>query len=256
MTNFSPTTPIAPVQAPSAWSRTLAWLVHAYTASGALAAFFGTLAAVNGRYRDSFLLMIAATLVDASDGVLARYGRVKEVLPGFDGARLDDIVDYLTFVFLPALLLYCAGDLPAGWGGLVASVVLLSSAYGFGSTDAKTSDHFFTGFPSYWNIVVAYLFVLELPPDVNAVILLGLAVMVFVPIRYIYPSRTTILPRTTNVLAAVWGAMGIAILWQYPQVSRTLVLASLAYPVYYFVLSFVVHTRTSGRPEGLQPRTD
>ena len=81
-----------------------------------LAAFFGTLAVVDGRYRDSFLWMIAATLVDATDGVFARYARVKDVLPGFDGARLDDIVDYLTFVFLPVLLLYYAGDLPAAVG--------------------------------------------------------------------------------------------------------------------------------------------
>src|SRR3954471_12326721 len=143
----------------SARPATVAWLGLAYTASVALAALFGAVAAVDGRYRDSFLWMIAATLVDASDGVFARHARVTDVLPGFDGARLDDIVDYLTFVFLPILLLYCAGDLPAGWGGAVASVVLLSSAYGFGSSDAKTSDHFFTGFPSYWNIVALYLHV-------------------------------------------------------------------------------------------------
>jgi phosphatidylcholine synthase len=124
---------------------------------------------------------------------------------------------------------------------IVPAAMLLSSGYGFSNASAKTSDHFFTGFPSYWNIVVLYLFLLDLPPDVNAAILLGFAVMVFVPIRYVYPSRTTILPRTTNVLGAVWAAAMLTILWQYPQVSRTLVLASLAFPVYYFALSFVVH---------------
>jgi phosphatidylcholine synthase len=128
--------------------------------------------------------------------------------------------------------------------------------YGFVAPDAKTADHFFTGFPSYWNVVVLYLLLLQLSPDVNALILLGFSVMVFVPIRYIYPSRTTVLPRTTNVLGAVWAAAILAILWQYPQVSRTLVLVSLAYPVYYFGLSFVVHAGRAGRPEGLQPRTD
>ena len=87
--------------------------------------------------------------VDATDGLLARKARVKERLPAFDGARLDDVVDYLTFVFLPVLFLYRSGALPDGWGGAVASVVLLSSAYGFASAnDAKTNDHFFTGFPS------------------------------------------------------------------------------------------------------------
>ena len=134
-----------------------AWLVHLYTASGALAAFFGTLAVFDGRYRLALLWMVAATVVDATDGLLARGARVKERLPAFDGARLDDIVDYLTFVFLPVLFLFRSGALPAGWGGGIASVVLLSSAYGFAAADAKTNDHFFTGFPSYWNIVALYL---------------------------------------------------------------------------------------------------
>src|SRR5215207_1762446 len=98
MTNPARPAAIDPVpEETSGPSQTFAWLVHFYTATGALAAFFGTLAAIDGQYRDSFLWMIAATLVDASDGVLARLGRVKDVLPGFDGARLDDIVDYLTF---------------------------------------------------------------------------------------------------------------------------------------------------------------
>src|SRR4051812_7009090 len=183
MTKSVQQAPADPVRAHrSAMNRPVAWLVHAYTATGALAAFFGSLAAVDGRYRDSFLWMIAATLVDASDGVLARLAQVKHVLPGFDGARLDDIVDYLTFVFLPVLLLYYAGNLPSGWAGFVASVVLLSSTYGFGSSDAKTSDHFFTGFPSYWNIVALYLHVAGLAPAMNAAILIGLSVLVFVRI--------------------------------------------------------------------------
>src|SRR6478609_3475005 len=116
MTKSAPQAPIEPVHGQPATNQVVAWLVHAYTAAGALAAFFGSVAVVDGRYRESFLWMIAATLVDASDGVFARLARVKDVLPGFDGARLDDIVDYLTFVFLPVLLLYSAGDLPAPGG--------------------------------------------------------------------------------------------------------------------------------------------
>jgi phosphatidylcholine synthase len=127
---------------------------------------------------------------------------------------------------------------------VVPAAMLLSSGYGFSHMKAKTSDHFFTGFPSYWNIVVLYLWLLQLSPDMNALILLAFAVMVFVPIRYIYPSRTTVLPRTTNLLAAVWAATLVVVLWQYPQASHALVLLSLAYPVYYFGLSFVVHART------------
>jgi phosphatidylcholine synthase len=125
-----------------------AWLVHLYTASGALCAFFGAVAVFADRYRDALLWMVVATAVDATDGLFARRVRVKERLPDFDGARLDDVVDYLTFVFLPALFLYRTGALPDGWSGGVISVLLLSSAYGFAAGDAKSSDHFFTGFPS------------------------------------------------------------------------------------------------------------
>jgi len=225
-----------------------AWLVHAYTATGALAAFFGTLAAIDGRYRDSFLWMIGATLVDASDGVFARRARVKEVLPGFDGARLDDIVDYLTFVFLPVLVLYCAGDLPSGWGGLVASVVLLSSAYGFGSTDAKTSDHFFTGFPSYWNIVALYLHAAGLGTTFNAVILIVLSGLVFVRIGYVYPSRTPVL-RTFTILAGLaWGVLLLRVVMALPERRTGLLAASLAYPLYYLGLSLALQMRRPAAP--------
>ena len=104
--------------------------------------------------------MVAATFIDATDGVLARRAQREGAhCRGFDGARLDDIVDYVTFVFVPALFLYQSGALPYGWAGGVAAAILLSSAYGFAAADAKTNDHFFTGFPSYWNIVALYLHV-------------------------------------------------------------------------------------------------
>lgn len=218
-----------------------AWAVHAYTASGALAAFLGTLAVFEGRYRTAFLWMIFATFVDASDGVLARLARVKETLPGFDGAKLDDIVDYLTFVFLPILLLVHAGTLPNSWSLIVAAVVLLSSAYGFASLDAKTDDYFFTGFPSYWNIVAVYLYAAGMPPWINAAILLALAVLVFVRIGYVYPSRTPVLRTFTVVLGGIWGAMVIAIVLMLPDPPPALILGSLFYPVYYTALSLVLH---------------
>jgi len=227
-----------------------AWLVHIYTASGALCAFFGTLAVFSSRYRDAFLLMVLATFLDATDGVLARAAAVKEVLPGFDGARLDDIVDYLTFVFLPALLLYHSGALPSGWGALVASCILLSSAYGFASGDAKTDDHFFTGFPSYWNIVALYLYAAKVPPAINAVILIGLTALVFVRIGYVYPSRTPTLRTLTLVLGSIWALLMIAVIYTLPDVPGALLAASLFFPAYYIVLSLVLQMR---RTRALRP---
>ena len=214
-----------------------AWLVHAYTASGAVLAFAAVLATFQDRFRTAFVLLIVSTLVDATDGILARAARVKEVTPGFDGARLDDIVDYLTFVFVPLLILYRAGNLPDGWGLGIAGAVLLSSAYGFASLDAKTDDYFFTGFPSYWNIIALYIHAARTPPLFNAALLLVLVALVFVRIGYVYPSRTPILQRTTNALGAVWALMMMAAVYLLPDVPRTLLVASLFFPVYYVALS-------------------
>jgi phosphatidylcholine synthase len=220
-----------------------AWGVHAYTALGAVAAFAMTAAIFQGRYQAAFLLMVAATAIDATDGALARWAQVKELTPRFDGARLDDIVDYLTFVFVPALLLYRTGTLPPQWAGLVVSAMLLSSAFGFAALDAKTDDHFFTGFPSYWNIVALYLYAGRLPPAVNAAVVLVLSALVFVRIGYVYPTRTPILRGLTIALCAVWGAMVLLMILMLPDVPGVLLIASLFFPVYYVVLSLILDAR-------------
>ena len=217
--------------------------MHAYTALGAVTAFAATVAIFDGRYRSAFLLMAAATVIDATDGVLARLAEVRRATPAFDGARLDDIVDYLTFVFVPILLLYRAGELPAGWGAAAVAAVLLSSAYGFSAVDAKTTDDFFTGFPSYWNVVALYLYAARLGPATNAAVLLALSAMVFVRIGYVYPSRTPILRGLTLTLCGVWGMMILAIIMRLPAVSPRLLIASLFFPVYYVVLSMILNAR-------------
>src|SRR5687768_15047587 len=218
----------------------IAWLAHVYTASGVVLAFLAARAVIDHDYRTAFFWLALQIGVDATDGVLARALRVKERTPTFDGAKLDDIVDYLTYVFVPALLVWRAILVPDRWTPWVVSAMLLSSAYGFNRTDAKTPDHFFTGFPSYWNIVVFYLLIAQLPPTVNALILLTLAVLVFVPIRYLYPSRTPVLMWPTNVLGAIWGVLMLVMLWQYPAISRPVFIASLVFPMYYAAVSLML----------------
>ena len=199
-------------------------------------------------YRAAFLWMIAATAVDGVDGWLARLARVSELAPGIDGKRLDDIVDYVTYVVAPAFLLLRAGVLPQGLGWPIAAVILLSSAYGFGRTDAKTPDHFFTGFPSYWNIVALYLYTLGMRPAVNAAVLLVLAALVFVPIGYIYPSRTKAWQGPTVLLGTIWAASMAWTAWALPKLSLPVLLWSLLFPLYYVVLSLALHARRrSGR---------
>ena len=220
-----------------------AWLVHLYTASSAVLALLATRAIFEYRFRDAFFWLGVAIMIDSSDGVFARAARVSQRLPWFNGAKLDDIVDYLTYVFVPAVFVWRALLVPDAWTIPVASAMLLSSAYGFNRDDAKTSDHFFTGFPSYWNLVVFYLFLMHESQVVNALVLIALTVLVFVPIRYLYPSRTPTLRALTVALGIAWGITLLVIVWQLPAISAPLLWGSLAFPIYYVVLSLVVGWR-------------
>jgi phosphatidylcholine synthase len=188
--------------------------------------------------------MMLATVIDATDGTLARRLRVKQLLPTFDGAKLDDIVDYLNYVVVPVVLAEHAALVPAGVPGLLAAAVpLIASGYGFCQVEAKTSDHFFTGFPSYWNVVVFYFYALATPVWLNVVLLVLLSALVFVPIRYLYPSRNPTARRTTYVLGVAWTCALVLLLWQFPAPSRRLAQVSLIFPAYYMLLSFHLHFR-------------
>jgi phosphatidylcholine synthase len=225
------------------------WLVHLYTASGFVLAFLATLATIAHDYRRAFLLLWLQVLIDATDGWLARKERVAERVPWFSGGKLDDLVDYQCYVFVPALMVWRGMLVPDAWAVPVACAMLLASGFGFSRLDAKTADHFFTGFPSYWNTVVLYLFELGWSPSTNALVLVGFAVLVFVPIRFLYPSRTPVWPILNNGLGAVWGAWILAIAWLHPDPPRWLVTSSLAYPVWYFGLSlWLEYNRVAARP--------
>jgi phosphatidylcholine synthase len=220
-----------------------AWLTHVYTATGAGLAFLSLAAVVAGNIRAAFVYLVVALVVDSSDGVLARGVHIRERLPEVDGAHLDDIIDYLTYVFVPAFLLYHTGRLPVSWGLAVVFAVLISSVIAFSKSDAKTADHFFTGFPSYWNVLAFYLYAFSAPPVVNGAILLVFCLLIFIRIGYVYPSRTTTLRPVTVLFASAWGVLMLFLLWQMPAMDRTLLWLSLAFPVYYTVLSLVLHLR-------------
>ena len=232
-------------------ARLKAWAVHLYTASGAVLALLALDAIAHDGYAAAFGWLALAMFIDCTDGTLARRARVKEVVPEFDGSKLDDIVDYLNYVLVPVVLVLHAGLLPARTGIGVAALPLLASAYGFCSSEAKTPDHFFTGFPSYWNVVALYLYVLVWPTWANAAVVVLLSVMVFVPIRYLYPSRTQTARSVTYTGGALWGIAVFCLLLQFPAPSRRLALISLAYPAYYVGLSLWLHLSTPPSPRNV-----
>jgi len=223
--------------------RAAAWGVHLLTASGAPAGLLAMLATLRGDAQTAFAWMAYTLFVDAIDGTLARRFEVKRVMPTIDGARLDDCVDYFTYVVVPVFFVVQMGMLPPVLVVPVSALVLMASLFGFGRTDAKTDDHLFTGFPSYWNVVAFYLYVLEWPGWASAFLLSGLAIGVFVPVRYVYPSRTTTLRPLTVGLGVGWA---LALLWAIAHLEprpKALATASLFYVLYYFALSFVLTRR-------------
>lgn len=234
---------VSPVPLPSVslLRQTAAWAVHTYTALGIVVGFLALVSTTEGQARQAFFWMSIAVLIDATDGTLARAVDVKKVLPWFDGARLDDIIDYFTFVIVPVAFLYYFGLFPAAGTLIFIAMPLLASAYGFCQAAAKTSDFFFTGFPSYWNIVAFYLYAAQAPPWLNATVVCVLSILVFVPIRYVYPTRTIPFRRLTNVLGSLWGIILLLLLWQFPTPSWWLMIGSLYYPLYYTALSFYLH---------------
>jgi phosphatidylcholine synthase len=165
----------------------VAWAVHVLTASGTVLAFLALLAVEQERWRLALLWLSASLVVDGIDGPLARWAGVVRRTPGINGATLDLVVDYLTYVFVPAMLIYRAGLLPTSYAAVAVGAILVSSLYTFARTDMKTADNFFLGFPALWNIIAFYLFVLQAGALVG-VSTVGLFVLLtFAPIHFAHP---------------------------------------------------------------------
>ena len=216
--------------------RTLAWAVHVLTASGAAVGLAALLETARGQPRAALLWMLVALVIDSVDGTLARRADVERALPRIDGRRLDDIVDYLNYVIVPVFFLAWTGRIePLA----LAAAPVLASAYGFSQTEAKTADGYFLGFPSYWNVVALYAFLLEVSAPVTSLWLVGLSLGVFVPLKYLHPSQMTAWGRAMNGGAGVWILAATALLlWPDLPGHRVWAWLTLAYPVAYIGLSF------------------
>jgi phosphatidylcholine synthase len=215
--------------------RLLAWSVHLFTASGAVLAVFALWELARGGFARAAVYLLAALAIDSVDGTLARRVGVATTVPRIDGRRLDDIVDYLNYVVVPVMFLLADGAL-VHW--TLAALPALASAYGFAQVDAKTEDHFFLGWPSYWNVVALYAWLLELAPGTVSLWVVGLSALIFVPLKYVYPSKLRRLRTLTAVTGLLW-VSAMAIIVTLPSGAARLHAAavSLAYPVYYVALS-------------------
>jgi phosphatidylcholine synthase len=223
-----------------------AWGVHLYTALGAALGLIAIFFAARGDFRASFLAMGAATIIDSSDGPLARLLMVKTRVPSFDGALLDNIVDYLTYTVAPVFLMLEAGIIPdSRWGLGLACFVMLASIYGFCRTQAKTADNYFLGFPNYWNLVAFYLFCLGAGAVFNVSVLMLFAVMVFMPLKFIYPNRTVPLRPVTITLGIIWAFVTVASLLMLPTVNPIMLWAGLSFIAYYLIASFALQARAA-----------
>jgi phosphatidylcholine synthase len=240
-----------PARPAGAVERFLGWCVHAYTALGLIAAGLIAVLLVEGggpaAFRWSFLLMAAATVVDSTDGFLARKVRIKEVVPSFDGRRLDDLVDFLNYTCLPLLLIWRAGILPPGQQAWLF-LPLVASAYGFCQVQAKTDDGYFLGFPSLWNVVAFYLYMLPLGPWPSLSVIVVLAILTFVPTRHLYPSQPGKINRLATVLGVPWTVLFFWLIWRLPGENQTVSSSStlqwawisLLYPAFYLGVSWAI----------------
>jgi phosphatidylcholine synthase len=196
-----------------AFSAAKAWLVHAFTASGAVLAFLALLAIDAQQWGLALLWLLIALAVDGVDGSLARLARVRERAPRIDGDTLDLIIDYLNYVFVPTMLIVRAGLVPAALAAWLAALILVSALYNFTRRDLKTEDNYFRGFPALWNVVAFYLFVARPGEAVGAVVVLLFAGFTFAPVHFVHPFRVAGYGRWLPSLALVWAGTTAALLW-------------------------------------------
>jgi len=154
-----------------------------------------------------------AIVIDGVDGTLARLAKVHSLLPRFSGDRLDLVIDYVTYVFVPALALLQAGFLQGAWGLLLAGMILVSSLFHFSDTESKAGDHSFVGFPAVWNLVAFYVFALGLSQVATALLVLACVTLTFVPLKWAHPLRTPLLRPVTVAAMALWGLAAAYALW-------------------------------------------
>ncbi len=191
----------------------IAFSVHLFTASGAFWAFLALVAAAEGRFTNMWFWLGVALLVDGVDGPMARYFKVKSVLPNWSGELLDCIIDYVTFAMIPAFALYQSGFLKESYSFICAALIVCTSAIYYADTRMKSRDNCFIGFPICWNMVVFTLFVMEPGWYIAFGVVIVSAILSFIPMLFVHPVRVTVWRPQTLTMFGVWTFCGIVALY-------------------------------------------
>ena len=196
-----------------------AWAVHGFTASGAVLGFLAIISILNNDLVGAFLWLGLALLIDGIDGSLARKIGVLDKTPNIDGSTLDNVIDYLNYVIIPALMIYWFQMVPNGWEIILPAGMFAVSLYTFANMNMKTNDYYFSGFPAVWNIVVLYFYILNTHPIINVIVILLLFIFTFIPIKFVHPLRVKKIRNLTIFCTVLWSATTLKLVTTNPDIS-------------------------------------
>jgi len=196
-----------------------AWAVHGFTASGAVLGFLAIISILNNDLVGAFLWLGLALLIDGIDGALARKIGVSDKTPNIDGSTLDNVIDYLNYVIIPALMIYWFQMVPNGWEIILPAGMFAVSLYTFANMNMKTNDYYFSGFPAVWNIVVLYFYILNTHPIINVIIILLLFIFTFIPIKFVHPLRVKKIRNLTIFCTVLWSATTLKLVTTNPDIN-------------------------------------
>lgn len=183
-----------------------AWAVHGFTGSGAVLGFLAIISILDNDLVGAFLWLGLALLIDGIDGTIARKIGVTDKTPNIDGSTLDNLIDYLNYVIIPALMVYWFQLVPIGWEIILPAGMFLVSLYTFANLNMKTSDYYFSGFPAVWNIVVLYFYILGTNEWINLCVIIFFYVLTFIPIKFVHPLRVKKIRNITIFATILWSA--------------------------------------------------
>ncbi len=228
-----------------------AWAVHLLTASGAGLALIAAVAAAEESWQIVFLCLGIAFIVDGVDGPLARWAKVKDRLPWFDGSALDSVIDYTNYVFIPAYVVAESGLISEPLATICGIVVAIVGALYFADKRMKTADHAFRGFPAVWNVVVYLLMIYRPGEPILVALIVGFAVLTFLPVEFIHPVRVVRLRPVTLAVTLAWAVLSVLALASDLQPGPVVALAFLAASAYLGVIGIVLQlTRRVGSSAG------